>query len=76
MIATVGFDEPTVINILLNFSTLSVVKFIQCCGRGGRPIDEDLALRLGVEPKSFFNIIDMGGNCIRFGDWNDDRNRV
>ncbi len=63
MIATVGFDEPSVKNVILNFSTLSLVKFIQCCGRGGRPFDK----------KMFFNIIDLGGNCIRFGDWSDDR---
>lgn len=63
MIATVGFDEPTIINVILNFATLSLVKFIQCCGRGSRKIDG----------KDFFNIIDMGGNAIRFGDWSDDR---
>lgn len=63
MIATVGFDEPTIRNVILNFSTLSLVKFLQCCGRGGRRLPD----------KDSFNIIDMGGNCIRFGDWNDDR---
>lgn len=63
MIATVGFDEPTIRNVILNFSTLSLVKFIQCSGRGSRKIDG----------KDYFNIIDMGGNCMRFGDWNDDR---
>lgn len=73
MIATVGFDEPTIINVILNFSTLSLVKFIQCAGRGGRTIDEELALKLGCSPKNFFNIIDMGGNSVRFGDWNNDR---
>ncbi|TXI13270.1 MAG: hypothetical protein E6Q68_01790, partial [Polynucleobacter sp.] len=63
MIATVGFDEPTIENVILNFSTLSLVKFIQCCGRGSRKL----------EWKNYFNIIDMGGNAIRFGDWSDDR---
>lgn len=64
MIATVGFDEPTIRNIILNFSTLSLVKFIQCCGRGSRSIPGE---------KDYFNIIDMGGNCVRFGDWCDER---
>ena len=73
MITTVGFDEPTVVNVILNFSTLSLVKFIQCAGRGGRTVNEELALTLGIEPKFSFNIIDLGGNCMKFGDWNDDR---
>lgn len=79
MIATVGFDEPTIKNIILNFSTLSVVKFIQCCGRGGRFIDMNFIEKYQkdypypLETKSYFNIIDMGGNYMRFGDWNDDR---
>ena len=63
MIATVGFDEPSIRNVILNFSTLSLTKFIQCCGRGSRSLPD----------KHYFNIIDMGGNCIKFGDWNDDR---
>jgi len=72
-IATMGFDEPTIQTVILNFATLSLVKYIQCCGRGSRRIDEDLAAHLLCKPKSFFNIIDLGGNCMRFGDWNDDR---
>ncbi len=64
MIATVGFDVPTIRNVILNFSTLSIVKFIQCCGRGSRVLPE----------KKYFNIIDMGGNCMRLGDWNEDKN--
>lgn len=64
MIPTVGFDEPTIRNVILNFSTLSLVKFLQCSGRGGRIIT-------GI--KDWFNIIDMGGNYQRFGEWSDDR---
>jgi len=79
MIATVGFDEPTIKNIILNFSTLSLVKYIQCAGRGGRVVDDEFINRFQadypyeLEQKNYFNIIDMGGNCIKFGDWNDDR---
>lgn len=79
MIATVGYDEPTVRNIILNFSTLSIVKFIQCSGRGGRVINEEWINKFHqdypyeVQLKSSFNIIDLGGNTTRFGDWNDDR---
>jgi len=79
MIATVGFDEPTVETIVLNFSTLSLPKFIQCSGRGSRPIGQYFIDKhqheypYKLEEKQHFNIIDLGGNCIRFGDWNDDR---
>ena len=79
MIATVGWDEPTLINVILNFSTMSLTKFIQCCGRGGRVIDEAFIDRFHndypyeLSLKSHFNIIDLGGNYQRFGDWSDDR---
>jgi superfamily II DNA or RNA helicase len=66
-IATVGFDEPGINNVILNFSTLSLPKFIQCAGRGGRIVEGS---------KYSFNLIDMGGNCIRFGDWSDERDWV
>lgn len=79
MIATVGFDEPTIINVISNFSTLSLAKAMQVWGRGGRIIDQDFIDRYQkdypykLQLKSQFNIIDMGGNCIKFGDWNQDR---
>ena len=79
MFFTFGFDEPTVLNIILNYSTLSLPKFLQSCGRGSRPIDEAWIIKhqhnhqYPVQPKTTFNIIDMGGNCVRFGDWNDPR---
>jgi len=81
MIATVGFDEPSVRNIILNFSTLSLVKYIQCCGRGSRVMDEIFIKEnqwkypYQLETKDYFNIIDMGGNSAtnKFGDWNQDR---
>lgn len=79
MIPTVGFDEPTVQNIILNYATLSITKFIQCCGRGGRIIDEDFIFKFQkdypypLDIKKHFNIIDLGANYVRFGDWNDDR---
>jgi superfamily II DNA or RNA helicase len=79
MIATVGFDEPSIRNIILNFSTLSLPKFIQCSGRGSRVMDEwfikeyQHLYRYQLETKDYFNIIDLGGNSGRFGDWNSDR---
>jgi len=79
MLFTFGFDEPTVQNIILNYSTLSMPKFLQSCGRGSRPIDEEWIEKhqhrypYPLSTKTHFNIIDMGGNCIRFGDWNDVR---
>lgn len=79
MIATVGFDEPTVHNIITNFSTLSLPKAIQCWGRGSRIIDQYFIDKwqhtypYQLELKDHFQIIDMGGNCVKFGDWNDER---
>jgi len=79
MFFTFGFDEPTVRNIILNYSTLSLPKFLQSCGRGSRPIDEAWIEKhqhrypYPVKLKDHFNIIDMGGNCVKFGDWCDDR---
>lgn len=64
-ITTFGFDEPTIRNVICNFATLSLAKWIQACGRGGRFIE-------GI--KETFNIIDLGGNSVRFGDWSDERN--
>lgn len=80
-IATMGYDEPTIQTVILNFSTLSLVKYLQCGGRGGRPIDLNFIARYQHEyaydlvPKNSFMIIDMGGNAMQpgFGDWNMDR---
>ena len=78
-IATTGFDEPTILSVILNFATLSLSKFLQCCGRGGRIIDEEFISKFQKEypyilkEKGSFDIIDLGGNAIRFGDWCDDR---
>lgn len=79
MMFTFGFDEPTVRNIMVNFSTMSLPKWLQACGRGSRPIDDvwlenkQSQYPYKIEPKEGFNIIDMGGNHVRFGDWNEDR---
>lgn len=79
MIPTMGFDEPTVQCIMLNFSTLSLVKFIQTCGRGSRIIDEyfiekfQLDYPYELKTKTHFDIIDLGQNWKNFGDWNDER---
>jgi superfamily II DNA or RNA helicase len=68
-IANVGFDEPTVRNVIVNVATMSLTKWIQMCGRGSRYIAST-----GYNySKESFNIIDLGGNSIRFGDWNSDR---
>jgi superfamily II DNA or RNA helicase len=60
---TTGLDEPSIETVISNLSTLSVVKWLQMCGRGSRPTDF----------KSMFKIIDMGGNGVFHGDWNNNR---
>lgn len=62
-IATTGFDEPSIINVIVNKSTLSLSLWLQMCGRGSRPF----------KGKDFFRIIDMGGNALKHGDWSADR---
>lgn len=79
MIPTMGFDEPTVQSVILNYSTMSLVKFIQTCGRGSRIIDEYFIEKFKADypyelkTKYHFDIIDLGQNWKRFGDWNDER---
>lgn len=62
-VLTTGFDEPSIINIIVNRSTLSLPLWLQMTGRGSRP----------TPTKSIFKIIDMGGNVDYHGDWRDDR---
>lgn len=63
-IATKGFDEPSIETVIVNKATMSLMLWLQMCGRGSRP----------TKTKSAFTIIDMGGNAITHGDWCDDRN--
>jgi len=63
-IANIGFDEPTIQAVIVNLSTLSLEKWLQSVGRGARYIEDK---------KEHFNVIDLGGNSVRFGDWSDDR---
>jgi superfamily II DNA or RNA helicase len=65
-IATTGTDIPSVKNIIVNYSTLSLSKWLQTTGRGSRPF----------ENKTTFNIIDLGGNALLHGDWCDMRDWV
>lgn len=60
-ITTTGYDEPSIETVIMNRSTLSICKWLQCCGRGSRL----------YEDKLFFTIIDLGGNALAHGDWCD-----
>lgn len=62
-VLTTGFDEPSVINVIINRSTMSLPLLLQMCGRGSRP----------YAGKDFFRIIDMGGNILVHGDWGANR---
>jgi len=62
-VLTTGFDEPSIMNIMVNRSTLSLALWLQMTGRGSRPYDG----------KSLFRIIDLGGNYDYHGDWSMDR---
>src|SRR5699024_10087494 len=60
-VLTAGFDEPSIRNIIVNRSTLSLTLWLQMTGRGSRPYPS----------KDHFKIIDLGGNALRHGDWCD-----
>lgn len=63
-VATTGVDVPSIETVIVNVSTTSLTKWLQMCGRGGRP----------TPSKIMFTIIDMGGNAVVHGDWCDPRN--
>lgn len=81
-IAVAGFDEPTIQTIVVNLATMSLVKWLQMTGRGGRPIDAQWIIDhaseydYDVEEKHYFTILDMGGNARAdaHGDWNSPHN--
>ena len=62
-IATTGYDFAGIRNVICNFATKSLTKWLQTNGRGGR-IDNE---------KSHFVTIDMGSNVKEHGFWEDDR---
>jgi len=63
-ILTTGFDEPTIETIIMNRATKSLALYFQMIGRGSRVIPG----------KKEFNLIDLGNNIARFGDWTADVN--
>lgn len=62
-LATTGYDFAGIKNVIANFATKSLTKWLQVNGRGGR-IDRD---------KHHFVTIDMGSNTNQHGFWEDDR---
>lgn len=62
-ILNTGFDEPTIINVILYRVTRSLPLFLQMVGRGSRT----------TETKKDFNLMDFGNNIARFGFWHIDR---
>jgi hypothetical protein len=62
-ILTTGFDEPSVLSVIVNKATLSLPLWLQMCGRGSRTFPGKL----------FFTIVDMGGNTKAHLDWCDYR---
>jgi len=63
-ILTTGFDEPTVESIIINRATKSLTLYYQMIGRGSRILDNKLT----------FDVIDLGNNFYRFGQWGSDIN--
>jgi superfamily II DNA or RNA helicase len=65
-VATTGYDEPTIETVIVNRGTMSLSLFLQMAGRGGRICPEI--------NKTYFTLIDQGGNVWRHGFWQDERN--
>ncbi len=61
-ILTTGFDEPTVKCIMINRATKSLTLYYQMIGRGSRLLKD----------KNTFEVIDLGNNFYRFGEWGSD----
>ena len=61
-ILTTGFDEPTVNCIMINRATKSLTLYYQMIGRGSRLLKD----------KNTFEVIDLGNNFYRFGEWGSD----
>lgn len=61
---TAGWDEPTTETVIFNKATMSMPLWLQCTGRGARPLPH----------KSAFTIIDLGSNAVTHRDWCDARN--
>ena len=61
-ILTTGFDEPTVKCIMINRATKSLTLYYQMIGRGSRLLND----------KNTFEVIDLGNNFYRFGEWGSD----
>lgn len=59
-----GLDVKEIQFVILNVATLSLSKFLQMAGRGGRPSD--------LIFKDSFGLIDGGGNIDRFDPWSSD----
>ncbi len=58
-ILTTGFDEPKTQAVILYRATTSITLYHQMVGRGARRLPN----------KKTFQIIDLGNNADRFGDW-------
>ena len=65
-VLTTGFDEPRIETIVLNRLTKSENLLIQCIGRGSRKCDEI--------DKTDFVLLDLYGNTLQHGLWQDYRN--
>lgn len=60
-IATAGYDHPPIVNAILNFTSDSLVKYLQSSGRAARIWIEGM--------KKHGRLIDLGGNVENFGRW-------
>lgn len=60
---TFGYDNPIIDTVIIFRATTSLALWLQMAGRGSRL----------YQGKTRFHVIDFGGNCIRHGHWQIDR---
>lgn len=64
-VATKGYDEPTIEAVIMYLKTTSLIKYLQCVGRGGRTSKET--------GKTHFVHLDFGENVTFHGLWSEPR---
>jgi superfamily II DNA or RNA helicase len=70
---TKGFDFPPIDLVVLFRATTSLPLYLQMLGRGSRVLADELFKATHIRTKKFFTVLDYGGNYIRHGLWDAER---
>lgn len=70
---TKGYDYDRINLLALDRATTSLPLYLQMDGRGGRVLAGEFGLPIELKKKKNFTILDYGGNYLRFGLWDSER---